>query len=87
MFDSVVSIREFEHVNEEHGKEIQKLDLERKIYKEYLLSEMVSIFFFQMVLCVGVFTTRDQIVSELPPSLPIAYTRMMAGLFMQIKMS
>ena len=63
------------------------MDLERKIYKEYLLSEMVSIFIFQMVLCLGVWQTRDAVAFDLPPTIPIAFTRMMAGLFMQIHMS
>ena len=48
---------------------------------------MVSIFFFQLVLCAGVWATRDSISSDLPPSMFIAFTRMMAGLFMQIHMS
>lgn len=63
------------------------MDLTRQLYTDYILSETLSVFIFQMTLCVGLLSTNQLPEYNEPPSRAVAFTRLMAGMIMQIKMS
>ena len=51
------------------------------------MSEVLSVFLFQLFLCIAIFSTAEVPTFEEPPTLAMAYTRLLAGMFLQIQMS
>lgn len=66
---------------------VAKIEFERIFFRESLVSEVTTLFIFQIALCYLVLTTSEIPTYESPPSMAVAYTRLMAGMFMQIMMS
>ena len=67
--------------------EVKELDLTRQLYTDYIISETLSVFIFQMTLCAGLLATNELPEYRVPPSRAVAFTRLMAGMIMQVTMS
>ena len=72
---------------EEHKSAVKELDLTRQLYTDYIISETLSVFIFQMTLCAGLLATNELPQYNEPPSRAVAFTRLMAGMIMQVNMS
>ena len=71
----------------DHKLKIKELDLTRQLYTDYILGETLCCFVFQMALCVALLATSQLPDYNEPPTRSVAFTRLMAGMIMQVKMS
>ena len=67
--------------------EIIQLDIRMSFYNQFILSEMLGVYLFQIFMIYAVLSRSDLEISSEPPLLSTAFTRFLAGLIMQIKMS
>jgi len=65
-------------------KELIELDIQLDYCRESVLTEVIFVFFVQAVFCVALVYTAEFPEQDEPPTLAVAYSRIMAGLLMQI---
>ena len=80
-------LAEDDEKKKQHRKDIATLNIVRTRYCEQLLSEMISVYVFQICLCAALLLTLEMPEYEEPPAIDVIFTRFIAGMLLQIKMS
>ena len=67
--------------------ELEEFNLTRQLYNDSILSETLCCFVFQITLCLTLLFTNLLPESNETPTRAVAFTRVMAGMVMQVKMT